>query len=361
MMENNPMDETKPVGVPPKKEKRKNPDKASRGRWILLGLLIILVFTAVGVGLGIRQGINLRLTQYSKQVIQAATTQFKLGEIDLAEGRLDTAARRFAYVVEIDPEYPGLMEKLAQVEIAKGMLATPTISVTATPTLEPTPDFQNQEQRLAQARDYLRNGNWQSVLDTLNALRKEDINYHPVDVDGMYYLAYRNRGVDKILLHGKLEGGIYDLSLAEQYAPIDKEADAYRQIAKYYLTASAFWKVDWPKAAQYFAQVYASMPNLRDGSNWTAMERYRMSAIGYGDELMEQQLYCEGSEQYAIAATLGGDVSFQATLTAAQLLCSPPTATPQPVATEPLLPTSETPAEVPTNTPTTEIPAAPEG
>ena len=63
------------------------------------------------------------------------------------------------------------------------------------------------------------------------------------------------------------------------------------------------------------------------------MERYRMSAIGYGDQLMVELKYCEGYQQYAIAATLGGDTAFQATLSAAQLLCSPPTATPAPVAT----------------------------
>ncbi len=333
MMETNPLDETKPVAVPPQTKKKDKKDKTPRGRWILLGILIILIFIGVGVGLGIRQGVNLRITQYSKEVISAATTQFKLGEIDLAAGRLESATKRFNYVADIDPQFPGLMDKLTQVEVAKAMLATPTISVTSTPTLAPTPDTQSQEQRLAQAKEYLKGGNWQATLDTLNALRKADLNYHSVDVDGMYYLAYRNRGVDKILLEGKLEGGIYDLSLAEQYGPIDKEAEGYRQVAKVYLTASAFWKVDWPKAAQYFSQAYASMPNMRDGSNWTAMERYRMSAIGYGDQLMTELKYCEGAEQYAIAATLGGDANFTATLTAAQLLCSPSTATPAPVAT----------------------------
>jgi tetratricopeptide (TPR) repeat protein len=361
MMETNPIDETKPVAVPPKNKKKAKKDKTPRGRWILLGILIILIFVGVGVGLGIRQGVNLRITQYSKEVIQAATTQFMLGEIDLAAGRLDSATKRFNYVVDIDPEFPGLMDKLAQIEVAKAMLATPTISVTSTPTLAPTPDTQSQEQRLAQAKEYLRGGNWQATLDTLNVLRKEDVNYHSVDVDGMFYLAYRNRGVDKILLDGKLEGGIYDLSMAEQYGPIDKEAEGYRQAARVYLTASAFWEVDWVKAAQYFSQAYASMPNMRDGSNWTAMERYRKSAIGYGDQLMNELKYCEGAEQYAIAATLGGDATFQSTLTAAQLLCSPSTATPAPVATLAPSSTSDSAvvpsAVVPSETPTTDTSA----
>ena len=146
MMETNPLDETKPVSVPPKSNKKIKKDKTPRGRWIFLGIIIILVFIGIGVGLGIRQGVNLRISQYSKEVIQAATTQFKLGEVDLAAGRLDSATKRFNYVVDIDPEFPGLMDKLAQIEVAKAMLATPTISFTATPTLVPTADLQNQEE-----------------------------------------------------------------------------------------------------------------------------------------------------------------------------------------------------------------------
>ncbi|MBI9049241.1 MAG: hypothetical protein JEZ00_07470 [Anaerolineaceae bacterium] len=340
--------ETQPVTVPPKKAKK---EKKGRGLAIFLGVLIIILIAGVGVWFGYGEGIRNRLLAAEKLEIQQATTQFQLGVIDLAEGRLDTARKRFEHVLEIHPEYPGLTEKLAELEVAKARLATPTIAVTSTPTLEPTADLQNQEQRFAQAQEYLKGGNWQAAIETLNALRKVDIEYHAVEVDGMYYLAYRNRGVDKILLEGKLEGGIYDLALAEQYGPIDKEANAYRQAASYYLTGSGFWQVDWPQAVYYFSQVNSSMPNLRDGSNWTATERYRQSLIGYGDQLVNEEKYCDARDQYAIAATLGGDDSFYATATAVYLICSPPTSTPAPTtaATES---TPETTEEPPVTEPT---------
>jgi tetratricopeptide (TPR) repeat protein len=354
-MDTNPNNETQPVNIPPKKEKKAGKAKKGRGLWIFLGILIILLIAAVGGYFGYGEGIRIRLLQSEKVEVLQATTQFQLGLIDLQEGRLDTAQKRFEYVLEIHPEYPGLLDKLAELEVAKAKLATPTPMMTATATLEPTQDLQNQEQRLAQAQDYLNSSNWQAAIDTLNALRTEDITYHAVEVDGMYYLAYRNRGVDKIVSQGKLEGGIYDFALAEQYGPIDKEAVAYRQAASYYLTGSGFWQVDWPQAVYYFSQVYASMPNMRDGSNYSAAERYRQSLIGYAEQLVNEGQYCEAEAQYAIAVAIAGNSeSVYADATAVHLVCSPPTSTPAPATATSDVPveTTEETGESPTETPT---------
>ena len=38
----------------------------------------------------------------------------------------------------------------------------------------------------------------------------------------------------RLSLKGNLEGGIYDLTLAERFAPIDKDADGFRSWARYY-------------------------------------------------------------------------------------------------------------------------------
>ena len=75
-------------------------------------------------------------------------------------------------------------------------------------------------------------------------LRKDDITYHAAEVDGMYYMALRNRGVCKIYpqsyepnascatLNINLEGGIYDLTQAEQFGPLDATASALRTWAR---------------------------------------------------------------------------------------------------------------------------------
>ena len=362
-MDTNPNNETEPVNVSPKKAKKARKEKKGRGLFIFLGILIVLIIGAVGVWFGYNDGVRIRLLQASKMEILQATTQFELGVVDLHEGRLDAARKRFEYVLQIHPQYPGLTDKLAELEVAKAMLATPTPpapETTPTPTMEPTKDLQNQEQRLAQAQQYLRDQNWQSAIDTLNALRKEDINYHAMEVDGMYYLAYIGRGKIKLINDGNLEGGIYDFALAEQYGPLDKEAIAYRQSASYYLTGSGFWQVDWPQAVYYFSQAYASMPNIRDGSNYTAMERYRQSLIGYAEQLQAEENYCDADEQYKIAASLGSTDAFSSEATRVHVACYPATSTPAPTTAATVAPeTTEDPGgaeESPTEVPPTEVP-----
>ena len=67
------------------------------------------------------------------------------------------------------------------------------------------------------------------------------------------------------------------------------------------LTGSSFWEINWTQVVNYFGQVYTSLPNLRDGSGWTATERFRVGSIRLGDEYMEQERYCEGRDQYRLA------------------------------------------------------------
>jgi hypothetical protein len=63
---------------------------------------------------------------------------------------------------------------------------------------------------------------------------------------------------------------MYDMSLAEQFGPLDKEADTYRTWARLYITGASFWEIDWEQVINYFSQVYAAVPMLRDGSGVTA-------------------------------------------------------------------------------------------
>ena len=56
-------------------------------------------------------------------------------------------------------------------------------------------------------------------------MRKYDPNYNTSLVDGMYYFALRNYGYDLITKQGNLEGGIYQLTLAERFGPLDRELE----------------------------------------------------------------------------------------------------------------------------------------
>jgi len=290
-----------PPGTKPKK-KRRFPALAGWSLLGLLGLVLIALLSAFG---GYDAGINRRKQAEAAQVASVADDQFQRGLQDMQAGHYDLARQRFEYVVELNPGYPGVTEKLAEVLLYMNATATPT--VVPTPTITPTPDTRNVQQLFTQAQQDLANSEWSAAVDSLLALRKADPTYQPVWVDDMLYVSFRNRGRDKILKDADLEGGIYDLTLAEQFGLLDSDSRSLQDWARLYITGASFWELDWTQAVYYFAQIAPALPNLRDGSGWTATERYRLALIGYGEDLINQGEWCDAQQQLELSLSMGPD------------------------------------------------------
>jgi tetratricopeptide (TPR) repeat protein len=272
--------------------------------------------------------------------------QYELGLQDLQAGRYEVARQRLDYVLSQDPAYPGATEKMVEVMQILFATATPTaLPATATPT--PTRDIRPVQELFSQAQSRFASADWSGTLDTLSALRKEDRAYQTARVDGMMFMALRNRGVDKILKENNLEGGIYDLALAERFGPIDVDADIARNWARLYIYGLSFWEVFPEQAVYYFGQVAAAAPNLRDASGWTASARYWAALTQWGDQLARDGEWCDAQEKYELAQSMQGDGNLQATAAYAADQCSPPTATPEPVTETPTPTLTETPTLIP--------------
>lgn len=354
-------------------------DRVAKGKrplslrtWALMGVVALAIAALLSAVGGYGSGISLRKEAEATQKALVAQEQFQLGLQDMEAGRYDLARQRFEYVIRLDPNYPGVTEKLADVLLYLNTTATP--SPVPSPTPSPTPDLRTVQELFTQAQQHLANQEWSAAIDTLLSLRKADPNYQAVWVDDMLYVAFRSRGKDKILKEGDLEGGIYDLTMAEQFGPLDADSKSLQTWARLYITGASFWELDWAQAVYYFAQVAPAMPNLRDGSGWTATERYRLALIGYGNSLADQKEWCAAAEQFQAALSLGADTRAEEALNQALQKCggsegesSPPsqgggesTPTPtlpaevQPTPTE-APPTQPPPTEAP---PTTEPPPA---
>lgn len=333
---NDELNETQPTEIEPPTQEDTSPvnisepdshdsNKARKRRpwlrnvgFVLLGLALILVISSL---LGYRNGINRRKSSEADQLAIAAATQFELGLADMQAGRYDVARQRFEYVLGIDPEYPGITEKLAEVILIANATATPTITPipTAVP-VTPTPDTRADEELFLQAEALVANKDWTTAIETLENLRKNNPDFRPIDVDGMLYLSLRQRGVQKVGL-GNLEGGIYDLTRAESFGVLDTEADGWRTWARMYLTGASFWDVDWQQAIYYFEQVASMTPNLHDGSGWTAAQRYVDAIIGYAKFLEAAGRYCEVDDVYDLAYQYTGNATYQELIIAAQEKC----------------------------------------
>lgn len=292
------------------------------------------------------------------QGAQTLLEQYSLGVQELDSGQYDLARQRFEYVLTHDPGFPGATDKMAEVMSILYATATPTM-VPPTPTLTPTRDLRPVQDLLNQAKSDFTSGNWDGVINTLVSLRQVDPKYQVVEVDRLLYLTLRNRGVDKIRNESNLEGGIYDLALAERFGPLDSEADNYRNLARIYMIGSSFWEAYPEQAVYYFRQVAAAAPYLRDASGWTATERYRGALMQYGDKLANSGDWCGAQDQYEQAISIRADASIQATAVHAALQCSPPTETPLPITDTPTftptLTASLTPTWLPSATPTTPV------
>jgi tetratricopeptide (TPR) repeat protein len=320
------------------------PAKPKRWPVIISGILLVLIVTGLAGYIGYTEAIKIRVQRQQSNLTLQAAQQYQLAMQDIETKHYGLAIRRLQAVIQLDPAFPGAKEKLADVTVLMIQATAVTPTPLPSPTPSPTPDNRAVEEMLNGAKQALANKDWNGAIASVESLRQKDAHYKAVEADGIYYMALRMRGVDKILLHRSLEGGMYDLALSERFAPLDTQAEGYRTWARMYVTGASFWGIDWPRVIEYFSQIYPSLPNLTDGSGWTAVERYRLASIKYGDKLLADEQYCDARDQYQNALNVLQDANVQAAYKNAKTLCEPPQPTDEPTPSE-----SSTPK--PTKTP----------
>lgn len=318
------------------------------GRSILfnaLGLIVILTLAILG---GYQSGISVRRQNQSTVMAQQLGEQFQYALVDIEFGRYDNAKQRLEWIIQHDPSFPGAQDQLTKVLVLSNV-PTPT----ATASLTSTPDFSGAEQAYARAQQLIAAQDWPGAIGALDEMRKLDPNYNTSLVDGMYYFSLRNYGVN-LINSGNLEGGIYQVTLAERFGPLDRDANGLREGARVYLIGASFWELDWSQAVFYFDQVYRGWAGLWDGT-MTATERYRIASMRLGDDMLAKGDYCGAYSQYTNAQALGAlDAEAQRGFNEATTVCFPATETlaPSTPSETPTLgappPATETPTEIPT-------------
>ena len=305
--------DTQPLGKVKKKTDWKSILISVGGFLLLIGLG---AFSGYSSGLGARQAAEASIMD------QQLSEQFSYALVDIQFGRYENARQRLEFIIEKNPGFPGAQEKLTEVLVASTI---PTSAPTITPTV--TPDLSGAESAFTRAQELIRAQDWPGALGALDTIRKLDPTYKVAQVDGMYYFALRNNGYDLITKHGNLEGGIYFLTLAERFGPLDNSAVGLRDGARAYITGASFWELDWEQAVNYFSQVGAGWPSLWDGT-MTASQRYFIALMRYGDDLFTKQAFCEAYEIYQQAAAIGALDSTAASNSAQALIqCFPATPT----------------------------------
>lgn len=326
--------------------------KAGKGfpRWLaaVIFVLVLAIGALAGYGSGMTQRYDAEGTQVTGQLQEA----FVRGMEAMDAGQYAVAQQHFDFIIGENPNYPGI--QVAYTDLLLRMQMSPTPTATLTPTASPTPDLRGAEEIFNSAEQALANSDWDQAINNLDSLRKIDMNYRAAELDGMYYTALRMRGMSKILSTDcqsiNLEGGIYDLSLAERFGPLDNDAEALRTWSRMYIIGASYWDQNWDQAQYYFAQVMAAFSTLSDSSCVTATERWRFATIKVAERLLAAGDTCGAEEQFIQAFAIGSqkNETYYPTATEAAAQCDGGEDEGGPVPTD--LPV-ETPTLTPTPTP----------
>lgn len=318
------------------------PVKRSR-RWssIIVSVLGVIVLLALGTWGGYASGLGERKAARDSVISKQLMEQFQFALVDEKFGHYDAAQERLQFIIQNDPTFPGAQAELAKVLVFQSI---PTATATSSPT--PTPDLRGEQSLFATAQQLIAAGDWANALSTLDQLRKRDPNFNTSQVDGMYYFGLRNYGVSLIQQKGDLEGGIYQLTLAERFAPLDNSSSQLREGARAYIKAASYFGINWASAVELFRTVAGGWPAMWDGS-MNANQRFQIALMRYGDQLWGQGQACPASEQYQEAQTIGQlDATAAKNANQAFHQCYPPTEAPTAPVTD-----TPGPGPLPTDTP----------
>jgi tetratricopeptide (TPR) repeat protein len=304
-------EETHPYSI--KRDQPPRPAEKKFSRWLVAVCVIFLV--VIGLLAGYNSGMGQRYAAQNTQQTGQLEEQFQLGTQAYEAGNYELARQYFEFIIRTNSNFPGI--QAAYTELLLRLQVSPTPVFSPTPLISPTPDLRAAQDIFDTALQLLNLGDWNGAITNLDSLRKPNSSFRTAEVDGMYYMALRQRGVEKITTacqNVNLEGGIYDLTLAEHFVGagnLDAYAESLRIYARLYIIAASFWDQDWLQAQIFFAQVMTGYPNLSDSSCMSATRRWVEATIKMAGQLQAAGDYCGAEEMYATAFVVND--SFNAT------------------------------------------------
>jgi hypothetical protein len=334
------------------------PIKEKKKRWVLLALLFAVIVIGISVFLGYRNGVQRRIQNERSMLMDQISLQLDWAYRDIDEGRYENAKTRLEYIIDKYPGFPGIDQLLVDVMMKmEAPTAVPTaefVIETLEPEITPTVDTRAAEETFAQIEQNIANEEWDQAIQNIQSLKESNYDYKTIAVDGYYFIALRNRGIQRIWA-GELEQGMYDLSVAEQLGALDNVAAGARNWASLYMTGASYWDVNWSGAVEIFGQLYAQLPYFSDASGMSSAERYRIALYRLGDQYAASGDYCTASSYYQQSLSVGGNLDIEVTATWLADVCANPPGEETPEPTEEpdanATPAPDVTEEAPTETP----------
>ena len=272
-------------------------------------VISLSVITVLVVALSLMAYAGYRVGTSQNRIVATTTMasevalQYDLASKDIDMGQYALAVERLEFVVNTEPDYPGVTDLLDQTRGKVDPTAMPIIESTNVVIVRQ--DQMNSAERLKIIRISYANQEWQNVISNIDILKASSADYDHDVVDGILFVALRNRGIQRIEI-GDLELGMADLEHAEHITELDQVANQRRRWASLYQSASTFWNINWQIVVDNLYILHQIAPNFRDTSSklWTAR-------ILYGETLLKEENYCLAEEQFAFALDLKQEESLK--------------------------------------------------
>jgi len=304
-------------------------EKKRKSKWTWIVLLFSVLVIGLAGFLGYRNGVQRRLQNERNMLMDQIAVQLDWVYKDMDAQRYENAKTRLEYIIDKYPGFPGaadlLVEVMMKLEVPTPMPTMPVMVIEETdePEITPTPDTRASEEIFVQISQLIAAEDWNQALENINMLKETNYGYKTVEVDGYYFIALRNRGIQRIWA-GEIEQGMYDLSVAEQLGAIDSAAAGAKSWGSLYLTGASYWDVNWAGAVDIFGQLYAQMPFFTDSSGMNVTERYRVALYKLGDQFAVNGDYCTAASYYRKSLEVGVNLDIQVTATWLEQTCANP-------------------------------------
>jgi len=272
-------------------------------------VISLSVITVLVVGLFLMAYSGYRVGTSQNRIVAATTMasevalQYDLARKNIDMGHYKLAIERLEFVMNTAPDYPGVTDLLDQTRGKVDPTAVPIIE--STKVVIAGRDQITSAERLRIIRMSYANQEWQNVITNIDLLKASSIDYSHVEVDGMLFVALRNRGIQRIEI-GDLELGLADLEHAEHITQLDQVANQRRRWGSLYQSASIFWNINWQIVIDNLYILYQIAPNFRD----TSSKLFTARAL-YGETLLKEEDYCLAEEQFAFALDMKSEESLE--------------------------------------------------
>ena len=146
--------------------------------WLLSFAFGLLASGLIGVSWDIRPESFSERKTLPFRLQKIFRTQFELGLQDYAAGNYELAEQRFEYILEQNPNYPGVIDMLVETHLqtSKSLIqATESNIPTSTaevPTRSPHQDTRAVDELFQAAQGQLQNQDWTSLSQTIVSLRE---------------------------------------------------------------------------------------------------------------------------------------------------------------------------------------------